>query len=88
MATQQRIQKRSAMRKGEFTVKRIETVKSIGQDRPIQMHSVSAGLPEEEVRRRAYQIYEERGGTNGSELEDWLQAESEVRNKQQTLKAA
>jgi hypothetical protein len=32
-----------------------------------------------EVRRRAYEIYLERGGLTGCELEDWLQAEYELR---------
>jgi Protein of unknown function (DUF2934) len=32
-----------------------------------------------EVRRRAYEIYLERGGPPGCELEDWLQAEYELR---------
>lgn len=31
----------------------------------------------EQIRLRAYGLYEQRGG-QGSELEDWLQAESEV----------
>ena len=33
---------------------------------------------EEEIRNRAYEIYLQRGGQPGSELEDWLQAEREV----------
>jgi Protein of unknown function (DUF2934) len=33
---------------------------------------------EDEIRRRAYQIYEERGCTPGDEHEDWLRAEREV----------
>lgn len=33
---------------------------------------------QEEVRRRAYEIYVERGKGEGQELEDWLQAEAEV----------
>ncbi len=37
--------------------------------------------PETEVaiRTRAYTIYEERGRTDGHDIEDWLQAEDEVR---------
>ena len=31
-----------------------------------------------EIRRRAYEIYLERGGEPGRELEDWLQAEREL----------
>lgn len=36
---------------------------------------------EEEIRRRAYQFYEERGGQHGSDQEDWLRAEAEVRTR-------
>ena len=32
----------------------------------------------EAVRRRAYELYELRGKENGHDLEDWLQAESEL----------
>jgi hypothetical protein len=34
--------------------------------------------PQEQIRLRAYEIYELRGREDGHELEDWLQAESEV----------
>jgi Protein of unknown function (DUF2934) len=33
---------------------------------------------QEQIRRRAYELYERRGGVEGHELEDWLQAESEL----------
>jgi Protein of unknown function (DUF2934) len=33
---------------------------------------------QEQIRRRAYELYEERGKDYGHELADWLQAESEV----------
>ena len=33
---------------------------------------------EQEIRRRAYEIYLERGAQPGHELEDWLQAEHEL----------
>ena len=32
----------------------------------------------ERIRERAYQLFEERGGELGHDLEDWLQAEAEV----------
>lgn len=35
----------------------------------------------EQIRRRAYALYEQRGSTDGHELGDWLQAESEVAQK-------
>jgi hypothetical protein len=33
---------------------------------------------EDEIRRRAYELYEERGRENGDELDDWLRAETEL----------
>ncbi len=33
----------------------------------------------ERIARRAYELYEQRGCHAGSELEDWLQAEREIR---------
>ena len=33
---------------------------------------------EERIRRRAYEIYEQRGRIDGLDLEDWLQAEAKV----------
>src|ERR1700732_2040966 len=34
--------------------------------------------PEERIRRRAYELYVDRGNQSGSELDDWLQAEEEI----------
>jgi hypothetical protein len=42
---------------------------------------------EDQIRRRAYELYEERGRENGHELEDWLRAEEEIR-EMQALSAA
>jgi hypothetical protein len=33
---------------------------------------------EEEVRRRAYELYERRGREDGHDLDDWLRAEAEI----------
>lgn len=38
---------------------------------------------EEEIRRRAYEIYVERGSIPGDESEDWLTAEREVLSRYQ-----
>lgn len=34
----------------------------------------------DQIRLRAYQIYEQRGFVDGDELDDWLQAEAELRD--------
>jgi hypothetical protein len=33
---------------------------------------------EEEIRRRAYELYEERGRQHGRDIDDWVRAEAEV----------
>ena len=40
--------------------------------------SVVNSAREEEIKRRAYEIYLERGEAPGRDLEDWLQAEREL----------
>ena len=57
------------------------------EDRPPQSPKTPLEL-EEAVRRRAYQIYEERGLAKGLEVEDWLQAEAELLEAQRGPKAA
>lgn len=41
----------------------------------------SASELQDEIRRRAYELYEQRGSNEGYEVSDWLQAESEVAQK-------
>ena len=44
--------------------------------------NTSADSPRfEEIRIRAYEIYIERGGQTGHDLDDWLQAERELEPK-------
>jgi hypothetical protein len=49
---------------------------------PIQPHaedtSANQEPSQEEIRRRAYEIYLERNGLPGDELDDWLRAEREL----------
>jgi hypothetical protein len=40
--------------------------------------SVGNAARDEDIRRRAYEIYLERGEQSGHELDDWLQAEREL----------
>jgi hypothetical protein len=46
------------------------------------------GPTREDVERRAYEIYLERGGSDGDEILDWLQAEQEVNEEYAAAKAA
>jgi hypothetical protein len=43
---------------------------------------------EEEIRRRAYELYEERGCEDGHDLDDWLRAEAEITAKNAKTAAA
>jgi hypothetical protein len=36
---------------------------------------------EDDIRQRAYERYLERGGGHGTDFEDWLEAEREIRNR-------
>ena len=50
---------------------------------PIKFHEVDTSAnhapSHEEIQRRAYEIYLERDGFGGNELDDWLEAEAELR---------
>jgi hypothetical protein len=43
--------------------------------------SAESSAREEEISRRAYEIYLERGEQPGRELDDWLQAERELERR-------
>ena len=51
----------------------------------IQSHNAQRGRRSspspEEIRQRAFEIYMERGGIHGCELDDWLQSERELRKR-------
>ena len=42
----------------------------------------------ERIRCRAYALYELRGRKDGHDIDDWLQAESEILSDEETAKAA
>jgi hypothetical protein len=41
----------------------------------------AADLNPEQIQRRAYEIYIGRGCTNGADVDDWLEAERQLRNR-------
>jgi len=43
---------------------------------------------QEQIRLRAYQLYDQRGREHGLDLDDWLQAESEVTQQKAKVVAA
>jgi hypothetical protein len=38
----------------------------------------TASVSEEQIRRRAYELYTQRGGTHGHHVDDWFRAEAEL----------
>lgn len=40
-------------------------------------------LPEETIRNRAHDIFERRGREHGHDVEDWLEAERELRKREE-----
>ena len=47
----------------------------------VETTAPTTGAPndiQEQIRLRAYELYEKRGSEDGHELEDWLQAEAEA----------
>lgn len=46
-----------------------------------------AGI-EDEIRTRAYELFQERGGQHGFDLEDWRRAETEILSRYQREKSA
>jgi hypothetical protein len=56
------------------------TLAAISQQTPIKLTKPTPDL-QEQIRLRAYGLYEQRGA-EGHEVDDWLQAESEVTRQQ------
>src|SRR5215475_4522956 len=53
----------------------VQKVKEASQSRPLLQETFDLL---ENVRKRAYELFERRGGATGHHIADWLQAESEV----------
>jgi hypothetical protein len=57
------------------TTRNKKAVATSAQETSVRQHS---GNLEEAVRFRAYQLFLQRGGRHGHDLEDWLRAEGEI----------
>jgi hypothetical protein len=73
------IAKRPVQSRGKRTQEGDET--QLQPDRAADNQSLSMGSEpsEEDIRLRAYQKYLDRGADHGRHLEDWMEAESELR---------
>lgn len=60
---------------------------SAGDDRaqrPASNADAQIATNDTAVARRAYELYQSRGGEHGHDLDDWLQAESDVRRHRES----
>jgi len=63
------------------TPKRKATTKRPAAKKPNRRAPARTDPSEEEIRRRAYELYERRGGVPGHEHDDWTRAERELRGE-------
>lgn len=75
-----RLENESATRSAGNTVSTAEPTTGTARNAVIEGN---ATLDLDDVRRRAYELYEERGGQHGRHEDDWYRAEQEVRNRTQ-----
>jgi hypothetical protein len=61
-------------------------MKPDSRNKPIA--TVKPARIEEEIRNRAYELFEARGREEGHELEDWLRAEEEITGRKSGAAAA
>jgi len=67
-----------------------EAVKSKTRPELVKASARTSVVPfslEEEIRRRAYELYESRGASSGCETDDWLVAEREILERYQENRA-
>jgi hypothetical protein len=55
------------------------------EDRPLRTSVRKRTVTEDEVARRAYGLYLERGGGDGHDVNDWAQAERELRDDSENV---
>jgi Protein of unknown function (DUF2934) len=72
-------------------VKKAPEPRKMGVVRSESRKNVAPPVPinlEDEIRRRAYELYLQRGTASGSEAEDWLTAEREVKQRYRQQQSA
>jgi hypothetical protein len=67
--------------------RQLEMVKSEPRKKVVPINRAPINL-EDEIRRRAYELYLQRGTAPGSEAEDWLNAEREVKQRYRQQQSA
>ena len=54
---------------------------SPAQPKPRKTKAAAPEPSADDIRRRAYERYQERGGKHGQHFDDWLEAEKELKRK-------
>lgn len=49
---------------------------------------MSSSIDRDRIAQRAYQIWESRGKTHGSDFDDWVKAEQEMANQEKNKKSS
>jgi Protein of unknown function (DUF2934) len=64
-------------------MKKYHAARNIYDDSNIRIEAQEGAYApsEDEIRQRAFEIHVTRGGTHGSDVDDWLQAERELNGK-------
>ena len=57
----------------------MKRVMEIRNSARIKQKAIAVSRLEDKIRHRAYELYEQRAHEDGHELQDWLQAEAEVK---------
>ena len=70
--------------KAKSDIAGIDEKKQEGNRGPDAIAALPDGPSHDEIERRAYEIHLERGASHGSDMDDWLQAERELRAKYPT----
>ncbi len=62
----------------------------MAKDRPVPITrtNVEPQNLEEQIRKRAFELYEQRGRDDGHDMDDWLRAEAELTNRSTRATAA
>jgi hypothetical protein len=63
--------------------KKIDKTPTTRLKRTRRTKETSQAVSDLEISRLAYEIYEARGRTDGSQLEDWLQAEHQLTSREE-----
>lgn len=58
--------------------KRTRRASDTPESTPVVIPATTSVVNEAEISRLAYQLYQARGGANGSPLDDWLEAERQL----------